>query len=73
MASSSLVTITSENEVLNFKQRGGENLKDACYRICDAHNRSTRKQPPLFFFAIFMWELLLGIDLCLILLLEGIS
>src|SRR3990170_1950291 len=25
-----------------------------------------------FFFAIFMWELLLGIDLCLILLLEGI-
>jgi hypothetical protein len=44
MASSSLVTITPENEVLNFKQRGGENLKDAWYRICDAHNRSTRKQ-----------------------------
>ena len=32
------------NEVLNFKQRGGENLKDAWYRICDAQNRSTRKQ-----------------------------
>ena len=44
MASSSLVTITPENEVLNFKQRGGENLKDDWYRICDAHNRSTRKQ-----------------------------
>ena len=44
MASSSLVTITPENEVLNFKQRGGENLKDAWYRICDAQNRSTPKQ-----------------------------
>ena len=44
MASSSLVTITPENEVLNFKQRGGENLKDAWYRICDAQNRSTHKQ-----------------------------
>jgi hypothetical protein len=30
--------------VLNFKQRGGESLKDAWYRICDAENRSTRKQ-----------------------------
>ena len=27
MASSSLVKITPENKVLNFKQRGGENLK----------------------------------------------
>ena len=44
MASSSLVTITPENEVLNFKQRGGENLKDAWYRICDAHNRTIHKQ-----------------------------
>ena len=44
MASSSLVTSTPKNDVLNFKQRGGENLKDAWYRICDAHNRSTRKQ-----------------------------
>ena len=44
IASSSLVTITPENEVLNFKQREGENLKNAWYRICDAHNRSTRKQ-----------------------------
>ena len=28
----------------NFKQRGGESLKDAWYRICNAQNRSTRKQ-----------------------------
>ena len=38
MASSSLVTTTPENEVLNFKQRGGENLKDAWYRICVVGN-----------------------------------
>src|SRR3989337_1167084 len=44
MASSLLITITPENEVLNFKQRGGENLKDDWYRICDAHNKSTRKK-----------------------------
>ena len=44
MASSLLVACTAENEVLNFKQRGGESLKDAWYRICDAQNRSTRKQ-----------------------------
>src|SRR3989337_1582958 len=44
MASSSIVSCTPENEVLNFKQRGGESLKDAWYRICDAQNRSTRKQ-----------------------------
>jgi hypothetical protein len=44
MASSLLITITPENEALNFKQRGGENLKDTWYRICDAKNRSTRKQ-----------------------------
>ena len=35
---------TPELEVLNFKQRGGESLKDAWYRICDAQNRSTPKQ-----------------------------
>src|SRR3989337_3567560 len=44
MASSSIVSCTPENEVLNFKQRGGESLKDAWHRICDAQNRSTRKQ-----------------------------
>src|SRR3989337_4453708 len=44
MASSSIVSCTPENEVLNFKQRGGESLKDAWHRICDAQNKSTRKQ-----------------------------
>ena len=36
--------LSPENEVLNFKQREGENLEDAWYRICNAQNRSTRKQ-----------------------------
>ena len=44
MDSSSSIACTPEEEVLNFKQRGGENLKDAWYRICNAHNRSIRKQ-----------------------------
>jgi hypothetical protein len=39
MASSSFVACTPENEVLNFKQRGEESLKDAWFRICDAQNR----------------------------------
>ena len=46
--------LSPENEILNFKQREGENLKDAWYRICNAQNRSTRKQSIPFFFAIFM-------------------
>lgn len=44
MASPSTLSSTPESEVLNFKQREGENLKDAWYRICNAQNRSTRKQ-----------------------------
>ena len=44
MDSSSSIACTPENEVLNFKQRGGESLKDAWYRICNAHNRSIHKQ-----------------------------
>src|SRR3989337_1689854 len=44
MASSSSIVCTSENEVLNFKQRGGENLKEAWNRICNAPNRFIRKQ-----------------------------
>ena len=31
-----------ETEVLTFKQKGGESLKDAWYRINDAQNRSTK-------------------------------
>ena len=33
MDSSSSIACTPENDVLNFKQRGGDNLKDAWYRI----------------------------------------
>lgn len=33
-----------ENEFLNFKQREGENLKDAWYRICNDQNRPIRRQ-----------------------------
>ena len=43
MASSPIVVSTPEHEVLNFKQREGENLKDAWYRICNTQNRSCRK------------------------------
>ena len=44
MASPQSFLLSPENEVLNFKQREEENLKDAWYRICNAQNRSTRKQ-----------------------------
>ena len=44
MASPLSSPLSPENEILNFKQREGENLKDAWYRICNAQNRSTRKQ-----------------------------
>jgi len=36
--------MSTESEVLTFKQRGGESLKDAWYRINDAQRRSTKKQ-----------------------------
>src|SRR4051812_12391380 len=34
----------AEAEVLTFKQRGGESLKDAWYRINYSQNRATKKQ-----------------------------
>ena len=43
MASPPILVITPEHEILNWKQREGENLKDAWHRICNAQNRSTRK------------------------------
>ena len=43
MASPPILVITPEHEILNFKQREGENLKDAWHRICNAQNKSTRK------------------------------
>ena len=47
MASLISSPLSPESEVLNFKQREGENLKDAWYRICNAQNRSTGKQSTL--------------------------
>ena len=44
MASPLSSPLSPENEILNFKQREGENLKYAWYRICNAQNKSTRKQ-----------------------------
>ena len=43
MASPPIIVSTPNHEVLTFKQREGENLKDAWHRICNAQNRSTRK------------------------------
>ena len=43
MSSSFPPVETPESEVLTFKQRGGESLKDAWYRINDARHRSTKK------------------------------
>ena len=60
MASPSIIVSTPDNEVLNFKQREGENLKDAWYRICNAHNRSIRKRSTVvllrcFYVGITTW------------------
>jgi len=54
--------LSPENEVLNFKQREGENLKDAWFRICNAQNRSTRKQSTSvllhnFYVGIIPWNI----------------
>ena len=43
MASSLSAPMSPEFEVLHFKQRQGENLKDAWHRICSAQYKSSRK------------------------------
>ena len=43
MASPTIIVNTPDHEVLTFKQREGENLKDAWHRIFNAQNKSTRK------------------------------
>ena len=74
MASPPIIVNTPDNEVLNFKQREGENLKDAWYRICNALKLDPLESNLLpFFFAIFMLASPLGIDRFLIPLPEGIS
>ena len=50
-----------EVEVRSFKQQGGESLKDAWYRINDAHHRCTKKYSTLillrnFYVDISSWN-----------------
>ena len=73
MASPSIIVSTPDHEVLNFKQREGENLKDAWYKICNAQNRSTRKQSTTILLRNFYVASPLGIDIFSIPLPEGIS
>ena len=54
MASPLSSPLSPENEILNFKQREGENLKDAWYRICNAQNKSARKQSTTILLRNFM-------------------
>src|SRR3954471_23139558 len=42
-----------ESEVLTFKQKGGESLKDAWYRINDSQKRATKKQTTTILLRIF--------------------
>src|SRR4051812_37861121 len=44
MSMSFAFLVAPEGEILTFKQRGGESLKDAWYRINDSENRATKKQ-----------------------------
>jgi hypothetical protein len=51
----------SEVEVHTFKQQGGESLKDASYRISNAHHRCTKKHSTMillrnFYVGISSWN-----------------
>src|SRR3954466_12861001 len=52
--------VTPEAEVLTFKQRDGESLKDAWFRINDSQNRATKKQST----TIFLRNFYVGITSC---------
>src|SRR5215216_439364 len=61
MASLPTITSTPESEVLIFKQKDVENLKDAWYRICNTQNRSIRKQSTIillrnFYVGVTPWN-----------------
>src|SRR3954470_15325258 len=50
-----------EVELRSFKQQGRESLKDAWYRICDAHHRCTKKYSTMillrnFYVGISSWN-----------------
>ena len=59
-----------EVEVHSFKQQGGESLKDAWYRISNAHHRCTKKHSTTILLRNFMLVYLVGIGMFLILLQE---
>lgn len=44
---------TPEVEVRSFRQQGGESLKDAWYRISDAHHRCTKKHSTMILLSNF--------------------
>ena len=61
MSSSFTFGVTPEVEVLTFKQRGGESLKDAWYRINASQDRATKKQSTIillrnFYVGITSWN-----------------
>jgi hypothetical protein len=56
-----------EVEARNFKQQGGESLKDAWYRISNAYHRCIKKYSTMILLRIFMLVYLVGIGTFLIL------
>jgi hypothetical protein len=55
-----------EVEVRSFKQQSGESLKDAWYRISNAHHRCTKKYSTMILLRNFMLVYLIGIGMFLI-------
>ena len=54
-------TMSPEVEFRSFKKKGGESLKDAWYKICDAHHRCTKKYSTMillrnFYVGISSWN-----------------
>jgi hypothetical protein len=56
-----------EVEVRTFKHQGGESLKDAWYRISNAHRRCTKKHSTMILLRNFYVGYLVGIGMFLIL------
>ena len=63
MSSSTPYVMSPEVEVRTFKQQGGESLKDAWYRINNAHQDMLKNIPLQSFLETFMWALPIGIDM----------
>ena len=54
MATPPIIVSTPDHEVLNFKRREGENLKDACIEIAMLKKDLLGSNLLPFFFAMFM-------------------